>query len=72
MGNKLAVARDSFAKIHPEQRLQLNTREWGLVHIKGNGPTLLIFAWVTEKFQTVAQLTCEILNISYVESVARV
>ena len=42
MGNKLVEARDSFANNHPEQRIQLNTREWGLVHVKGNGPTLLI------------------------------
>ena len=42
MGNKLIAARDSFAKNHPEQRLQLNIRDWGLVHVKGKGPTLLI------------------------------
>ena len=42
MGNKLAAARDSFATIHPEQRIQLNSREWGLVHVEGTGPTLLI------------------------------
>ena len=42
MGNKLIAARDSFAKNHPEQRLQLNTREWGLVHVEGKGSTLII------------------------------
>ncbi len=42
MGNKLIAARDSFAKNHPEQRIQLNARDWGLVHVKGKGPTLII------------------------------
>jgi maspardin len=41
MTNSLIESRDAFAARHPEQRIDLNGREWGLVDA-GSGPVLLL------------------------------
>lgn len=41
MTNPLISARDAFAATHPEQRIQLNGREWGYI-TTGEGPALLL------------------------------
>lgn len=41
MSNPLISARDSFCGQHPEQRITLNSRNWGYVDL-GRGPTLLL------------------------------
>jgi maspardin len=41
MSNPLIDSRDAFAASHPEQRIDLNGREWGLVEV-GSGPVLLL------------------------------
>ncbi|WP_052161115.1 alpha/beta fold hydrolase [Hoeflea sp. BAL378] len=41
MRNPLIESRDAFAARHPEQRIDLNGREWGLVDV-GSGPALLL------------------------------
>ena len=41
MSNPLIDSRDAFAARHPEQRIDLNGREWGLVDV-GSGPVLLL------------------------------
>ncbi len=41
MSNPLIDSRDAFAASHPEQRVDLNGREWGLVDV-GSGPVLLL------------------------------
>ncbi|PHR21064.1 MAG: hypothetical protein COA37_14350 [Hoeflea sp.] len=41
MTNPLIDSRDAFAASHPEQRIDLNGREWGLVDA-GTGPVLLL------------------------------
>ncbi len=42
MTNGLIAARDRFAAHHPEQRIQINGREWGCVQAGGTGPALLL------------------------------
>jgi len=41
MTNRLIDSRDAFAASHPEQRIDLNGREWGLCDV-GAGPVLLL------------------------------
>jgi maspardin len=41
MSNPLIDSRDAFAASYPEQRIDLNGREWGLVEV-GSGPVLLL------------------------------
>jgi len=41
MTNPLIDSRDAFAAGHPEQRIDLNGREWGLCDV-GSGPVLLL------------------------------
>lgn len=41
MTNPLIIARDSFARSRPEQRLALNGRDWGYFDL-GSGPALLL------------------------------
>ena len=41
MTNPLIAARDAFAAAHPETRMVLNTRDWGVVDA-GAGPALLL------------------------------
>lgn len=41
MTNALIAARDRFAQAHPEQRIDLNGREWGYLDV-GAGPALIL------------------------------
>lgn len=41
MSNPLIEARDRFAAAHPEQRRDLNGRDWGVIDV-GSGPALLL------------------------------
>ncbi|MEM5471799.1 alpha/beta hydrolase [Hoeflea sp. AS60] len=41
MTNPLIESRDAFAAQHPEQRIDLNGREWGLCDV-GSGPVLIL------------------------------
>ena len=41
MTNPLISARDGFAAAHPEERVTLNTRDWGVIDA-GTGPVLLL------------------------------
>lgn len=41
MTNRLIANRDRFAEKHPEQRIDLNRREWGFIDV-GTGPVLLL------------------------------
>ena len=40
--NSLIAARDRFAQAHPEQRVMLGGREWGVVEAGRDGPALLL------------------------------
>jgi maspardin len=42
MTNPLIAQRDRFAASHPEKRIDLNGREWGLVEAGSAGPALLL------------------------------
>lgn len=42
MTNALIRSRDDFAARHPEERVVLNGREWGVVDTGGQGPVLLL------------------------------
>jgi pimeloyl-ACP methyl ester carboxylesterase len=42
MTNALIADRDRFAAIHPEQRVSVNGREWGVVQVGHSGPALLL------------------------------
>jgi maspardin len=42
MTNALIEARDRFSAKHPEQRVILNGREWGVVEVGAEGPVLLL------------------------------
>lgn len=42
MTNALIDSRNRFAAAHPEQRVVLNGRDWGVIEIAGNGPVLLL------------------------------
>lgn len=42
MTNALIDSRNRFAAAHPEQRVMLNGRDWGVIEIEGNGPVLLL------------------------------
>jgi len=42
MSNALIQSRDSFSEAHPEERVLINGREWGVVEIPGDGPALLL------------------------------
>lgn len=41
MTNPLIAARNTFARVRPEQRLTLNSRDWGYIDV-GSGPALLL------------------------------
>ena len=40
--NSLIAARDRFGASHPEQRVVVNGREWGVVEAGKAGPALLL------------------------------
>ncbi|HIP23824.1 MAG TPA: alpha/beta hydrolase [Rhodobacteraceae bacterium] len=42
MKNALIASRDAFARLHPEARLNINTREWGILRVGKSGPMLLL------------------------------
>ena len=42
MTNALIESRDRFSAEHPEERVELNGREWGVVELAGSGPVLLL------------------------------
>ena len=42
MTNPLIVDRDRFASVHPEQRVTVNGREWGMIAAGDTGPALLL------------------------------
>lgn len=42
MTNALIADRDAFAAAHPEERVTLNGREWGVVEVGSGGPVLLL------------------------------
>ena len=41
MSNPLLADRDRFSRAHPETRMQLNGRDWGVIDV-GHGPVLLL------------------------------
>lgn len=42
MTNSLMESRDAFAARHPEERVTLNGREWGVIEVGSDGPVLLL------------------------------
>lgn len=42
MTNVLIESRDAFAQEHPEARVTLNGREWGVIEVGSTGPVLLL------------------------------
>ncbi|MGX1306044.1 maspardin [Amorphus suaedae] len=42
MTNALIESRDAFAQEHPEERVTLNGREWGVIEVGSAGPVLLL------------------------------
>lgn len=42
MSNTLIAERDRFCAAHPEERITVNGREWGVVETGGTGPALLL------------------------------
>lgn len=42
MTNALIQSRDRFAAAHPEKRIALNGREWGVIEMAADGPALLL------------------------------
>ena len=42
MTNALIESRDAFAQEHPEERVTLNGREWGVIEVGSTGPVLLL------------------------------
>lgn len=42
MTNSLIESRDAFAARHPEERVTLNGREWGVIEVGADGPVLLL------------------------------
>lgn len=42
MTTPLQRARDAFAALHPEARIDLNGRDWGVIDMGGAGPALLL------------------------------
>lgn len=42
MSNPLTDARDAFVADHPEQRLTINARDWGMIRVGESGPALVL------------------------------
>lgn len=74
MTNALIDSRNLFAAAHPEQRVLLNGREWGVVEIEGNGPVLLLIPGTLGRadvfWQQMVALKgrARILSVSYPQS----
>lgn len=74
MTNALIASRDRFAAAHPEQRVSLNGREWGVVELAGDGPCLLLIpgtlgrADIFWQQMTALEGRARILSVSYPDS----
>ncbi|MCB1397357.1 MAG: alpha/beta hydrolase [Rhodobacter sp.] len=69
MTNPLISARDGFAAAHPEERVTLNTRDWGVIDT-GTGPVLLLLPGTLGRgdifWQQIAALTeLRVIAVSY-------
>lgn len=74
MTNALIVSRDGFAAEHREERVVLNGRDWGVIELPGDGPTLLLIPGTLGRgdifWQQMAALEgrARILSVSYPET----
>ena len=74
MTNPLIAARDAFAAKHPEQRQTVNGRGWGVLHLAGQGPDLLLLPGTLGRadifWQQIEALQgrANILSLSYPET----
>lgn len=74
MTNSLIASRDKFTGKHPEVRVEVNSREWGVIHAESDGPSLLLLPGTLGRgdifWQQIEALSGQIniLALSYPES----
>ncbi|MCF6233581.1 MAG: alpha/beta hydrolase [Rhodobacteraceae bacterium] len=71
MTNPLIAARDRFTALNPERRININSRDWGVIRVGDTGPALVLIPGTLGRadvfWQQIAALrgTVRILAVSY-------